>query len=727
MLDRLAMLVPLLPFLAAALIGLPVLCGRPWAEKYERPVARLSVLAMSLSLLVAAGLFASAIANPAPRDIVVAPWLESGAYQVPLELLVDPLSAALALLVTCVGALTAKFSRNYMHRESGYARFYAVLCLFIASMLLLVMGGNLVMTFMGWEGAGLCSYLLVGFYYDRKASASAATYVFVTNRIGDAGFIAGIFVAFGSLGTVRYTELFARAHGASTAALTAMGLCLLVAAAAKSAQLPFSPWISRAIIGPTPSSAIFYGSVMVTAGPFLVLRLHPVLDLAPDALRAMAAMGAATALYGCVVSLVQTDVKSGLIASTVGQLGMMFLAAGLGARTIAIFHLFAHAVLRALQFLTAPSAMLNIPRAAPTRDEKPVAGEIDPAFWLLLAGLLGVLGLPFVAEIWAGPEMHLAPSAFLLAAGVGMALFCGGHYLSLFARQALASAGENKAEAATRKGIAALTDNGTAWIAPGLVGAVGLAISLSPAESPEAIFNAVLGPLMGKGPRGPAAHPFWAFGLLLLLGALLVSGWATALYFHRAAPERPGILPARLRRLYVTALSRFWLEPLYRRVLITPIERLGRALDRLDASLLDRAMGRPLAPESAPAPLAAFQEKLLEGEIDDGDPFAAVRAALERASQAGLPAPPPAPELATISEEEFARGRGVAGRLLQWAASLAHMLERHVVGRAIGRGIPVTGDMLGRALNHVEELLERPVVVGALMAISLFAAVRWIG
>jgi NADH-quinone oxidoreductase subunit L len=710
-LDRLAVMMPLLPLAAAIIVGVAVLGGRPLTE---RATSRLTLGAVFLSFASAVVLFANVVMGRAPQTILVARWLECGSYRVPIELFVDPLSASLALLVTGVGTIVVHFSVNYMHRESGFQRFFGLLGFFLAAMLLLVLGGNLLMTFMGWEGVGLSSYLLIGFHYDRKAPARASTYAFVMNRIGDAAFLCGIFAAFGEFGTLGYAEMFSRAENANHEMLALVGFCLLIAAAAKSAQLPFSPWIARAMEGPTPSSALFYGSVMVTAGLFLMLRMNPVLLIAPDVLRAMAAMGAATALYGGLVSLVQTDVKSGLIFSTVSQLGLMFLAIGLGARNIALFHLFAHALLRGAQFLKSPSTLLLVTRDEPSREERPVAGEVDPAFWLLLAGLLGTLALPFMAEIWAGEDAPFSAGAFLSAAGAGMALFCGGHYLLRFAQRALANA-EDKAEL---KAVSSFVEFGPAWIAPAVVGAVALSLGMAPGSKPHGLFHLILDPLLAQGGFRKAAHPFWAFGLLLLLGSLLVSGWATALYFHRAAPERPGILPSRLRGIYVTALARFWLEPLYQRFIVDPIMRLGRTLDRIDNSVIDRAFGRPLVRKDEPAPLAVFQERVLTGEIDDADPFAAVRAALAREEAKE-------DHHSTAADDEFARGQGIPGRILAFLAAIAHLVEKHIFGRAVGRGIPLTGDLLGRSMNHIESLLERPVVVGALVVLSLLVIVRW--
>jgi NADH-quinone oxidoreductase subunit L len=710
-LERLAIALPLLPLIAAALIGIAALWGHPFRE---RTTSRLAVGAMLASFVGAAVLFANVVQGYGPQTILIAPWFDSSAYRVAIELLVDPLSTSLVLLVTGVGLVIMRFSVNYMHREKGYQRFFAIMSFFLSAMIFLVMGGNLLVTFMGWEGVGFSSYLLIGYHYERKAPARSSTYAFVTNRIGDAAFLTGIFAAYNEFGTITYADMFRRAEHADHRSLVIIGLCLLTAAAAKSAQLPFSPWIARAMEGPTPSSALFYGSIMVTAGLFLALRMNPVFVFAPDVLRAMAAMGAATALFGGLVSLVQTDVKSGLIFSTVSQLGLMFLAIGLGARNIALFHLFAHALLRGAQFLKAPSTLLLVTRDETPQEERPVAGEVDPAFWLLLAGLLGTLALPFMAEIWAGEDAPFSAGAFLSAAGAGMALFCGGHYLIRFAQRALLDV-SGKAE---WKAVGSFIEFGPAWIAPAVVGMVALSLGFAPGGRPHGIFHIILDPLLVQGGFGRAAHPFWAFGLMLLLGSLLVAGWATALYFHRAAPERPGILPSRLRGIYVTALARFWLEPLYRRFIIEPILHLGRTLDRVDSSLLDRAFGRPLVREDAPAPLAVFQERVLMGEIDDADPFAAVRAALAPHDEHN-------DHHSTAADDEFARGRGIPGRILSIAASLAHIIEKHIFGRAVGRGIPLTGDLLGRAMNHVESLLERPVVVGVLVVLSLLIVVRW--
>jgi formate hydrogenlyase subunit 3/multisubunit Na+/H+ antiporter MnhD subunit len=535
--------IPLLPLLAAAALLINLAAGEPLAEKGTQ---RLASAALAASFLLAAWVFAGQAARPAAEVVRLGRWLYSGDYRVDLELLIDPLSSTMMLLTSGFGLLVARFSKNYLHRESGFGRFYAVLSLFIAAMLLLVMGGNLVVTFAGWEGVGLCSYLLIGFYYDRKAPASAATRAFITNRVGDAGFLLAVFVAFSEVGAIDYRTLSGRAGalGAAdptTAALIALGL--LLAAAGKSAQLPLSPWLARAMEGPTPSSALFYAAVMVNAGVYLVVRNQALFDASPAAMWAMAIMGGATALYGGLVSLVQTDVKGALIFSTTGQLGLMFLACGLGYTRLATAHLVAHALLRGLQFLAAPSILLR---------QRP-----------------------------------------------------------------------------------------------------------------------------GAAPRSIAPRGAWL--------ALLA--------------------PAEVRRLHAAALHRLWLDDIHVQWIARPILRLARALARFDAEVVDRAVGRPLPVRRAPPATAVWDD-----------------AATERTAAHGHGRKSVAP--AKRPERTSTHATGLAGQLVNGLSSIVQTVEEHFVSRALGRGIPVTGKLLGRALNRVDDTLGQPLVAGALIALCIAVVLR---
>jgi len=349
-------IVVLLPLLAALATALRMLAGRDAGDQAERPTAGWAIGAAAGGLVFLLALGAAAFLDGLPGQVRAGTWLESGAFIVALSFSLDRASLPLATLVAFIAWVTLRFSASYLHREPGFHRFFLAMNLFVAGMLLIILAGNAVLTFVGWELAGVSSYLLIGYAYDRQTATRNALFAFVTNRVGDAGFVLGIGLAALWLGTTEWSELGA---GGTLDPVTARMLLLgfLVAALAKSAQLPFSPWISRALEGPTPSSAIFYGAVMVHAGVFLVIRLEPVLEQVPDVMAYVAAAGLLTALYGHVTGLVQTDVKSALVCATITQVGLMFLECGVGLFDVAAWHLGLHAAWRAYQFLMAPSTL----------------------------------------------------------------------------------------------------------------------------------------------------------------------------------------------------------------------------------------------------------------------------------------------------------------------------------------------------------------------------------
>jgi NADH:ubiquinone oxidoreductase subunit 5 (subunit L)/multisubunit Na+/H+ antiporter MnhA subunit len=383
MLAWLIALIPLLPTLAAALLGFGIVSGRIRGGPSERATACLVVSAAALSFLLSAILNGLRAAGLIPEHIELGTWLASGDYRIAVSFSADRLSLALSLLFGLMSWLVARFSVNYMHRETGYHRFFMVLALFSGAMQLLVLGGNAVFTFAGWELAGVCSYLLIAYAYDRPVAAGNATRAFVTNRIGDAGFALGIFLAFAWTGGVEWPRIIEQGARLSGLQAGILAACFLLAAAAKSAQIPLAPWLARAMEGPTPSSAIFYGAVMVHSGVYLVLRMEPVFEQTPAAMALTAALGLATAVYGFVCGLTQTDVKSALIFSAMGQVGLMFLECGLGLWTLAAWHLASHSIVRGYQFLTAPSLMHRI-SGEPAR---PLPGRIAGQRWLYLAAL----------------------------------------------------------------------------------------------------------------------------------------------------------------------------------------------------------------------------------------------------------------------------------------------------------------------------------------------------
>lgn len=358
-------LIPLLPLLGAAGIALRILNGQDKGDLAEPPTARIAIYCAATVLLMLLGLDILAIGTGIPGQIVSGVWFSSGpAVVLPISFTVDALSLPAATLVAFIATLTLMFSRNYLHREVGFHRFFLGMSLLNAGLLLIVLAGNIVLTFVGWELAGVSSWMLIGYAYDRPTPTTNALRAIVTNRIGDAGFILGISLALIWLGTVEWPGLLqAQNLGTLSAGLLALGF--VVAALAKSAQAPFSPWIARALEGPTPSSAIFYGALMVHAGVYLLIRMEPLLLHAPALMFLIAALGLLTALYGYFSGLTQTDVKSALMFATSTQVGLMFFSCGMGWFTLAAWHLAFHASWRAYQFLASPSYMHLI--GGPTR------------------------------------------------------------------------------------------------------------------------------------------------------------------------------------------------------------------------------------------------------------------------------------------------------------------------------------------------------------------------
>lgn len=378
--QRLVWLVPLLPLLAALLIGLRVLCGRDAGDADEPDTASLAsgaALGGLLLLLV----FAGAALGGAPSGVwAFGDWLLLGAVPVRFSFILDAQSLSFASLLTLIAWLSLRFSATYLHREPGFHRFFLGMSLFLSGMLFIALAGNAVLGFVGWELAGLSSWLLIGYARERPQATGNALFAFLSNRVGDAGFLLGIALAVFWAGTLEWTQLGETPLERVNLRLLLLGFVL--AAFVKSAQWPFSPWIARALEGPTPSSAVFYGSLMVHAGVYLLLRLAPMLEQVPDLMALLVAVGLLTALYAHLCALVQSDVKSALVFSTLTQVGLMVLACGLGWFTLATWHLCLHAAWRAWQWLLAP-AWLTL-AVAPVR---PVPGWLARRPRLYVAAL----------------------------------------------------------------------------------------------------------------------------------------------------------------------------------------------------------------------------------------------------------------------------------------------------------------------------------------------------
>ncbi|ADE15958.1 NADH/Ubiquinone/plastoquinone (complex I) [Nitrosococcus halophilus Nc 4] len=376
-------LIVLPPFLAALFLGIGILSGRIAGEASERLTGRITLYAAVISLIAVGIAIVMKLQGTLAEHVVLGTWFESGSYRINISFIFDNLSLAMAATTIVLSLMVVRFSVNYMHREVGYHRFFLVLSLFVGAMLLLATAGSSVLTFVGWELAGVTSYLLIAYAYDRPIAANNATRAFVTNRIGDAGFVLGIFFAFFWIGSIEWTEIASNVTELPHWQARVLATCFLLAAIAKSAQVPLAPWLARAVEGPTPSSAIFYGAVMIHAGIYLILRLEPVFEHAPLVMGLLAAVGLVTAVYGFICGLTQTDAKSALIFSTTAQVGLMFLEAGLGFWDLALWHLCAHAVFRGYQFLTVPSIM----HQGSSQPIRSVPKFITKQRWLYLASL----------------------------------------------------------------------------------------------------------------------------------------------------------------------------------------------------------------------------------------------------------------------------------------------------------------------------------------------------
>ncbi|HSN23531.1 MAG TPA: proton-conducting transporter membrane subunit, partial [Methylomicrobium sp.] len=375
--DSLVILIPLLPFCAAIVLGVGILFNCLIGERSEGLSSGIALWAVTMSGLLSLTLYGAGMLGINHGSFNLGSWLESETFSVSINFITQGIGLRLSALFGVLLVVLVRFSVNYMHREPGFHRFFFVLALFSGAMQWLVLSGNAVGTFMGWEIAGLCSYLLINYAYDRPIAAENASWVLVSNRIGDCAFIIGIGLSFAYAEDINWLKLNVLADQLSPGEATGLAFCFAVAAFAKSAQLPFTPWLLRAIEGPTPSSAIFYGSLMVHAGVFLICLLQPLFEHSAFAMGTLAVVGLATAVYSYLIGLTQTDVKSSLIAATSVQLGMMFMECGLGFWQLAGWHLCAHLIVRCYQFLAAPSLMHNV-RGNPI---KPVNTMLAKHYW----------------------------------------------------------------------------------------------------------------------------------------------------------------------------------------------------------------------------------------------------------------------------------------------------------------------------------------------------------
>ncbi|MDP6153182.1 MAG: NADH-quinone oxidoreductase subunit L [Phycisphaeraceae bacterium] len=398
-------LVKWIPWLPA--LGAVVCAGVAFAPRRVRWIAApVCVLSILIGFLITCGIAGGiGYEDGTHQTVTVFQWIHAGTFHADMAYFIDPLTVLMLMVVTGVGTLVAWYACGYMKGDPGYARFFAAVGLFIFAMATLVMADNLVLMYLGWEGVGLCSYLLIGFYYDKPSAVAAAKKAFIVNRVGDLGFAIGIFWTFTTYDTMRIPEIIAAAQaggvpGADTANIWIPFLFML-GAFGKSAQLPLHVWLPDAMEGPTPVSALIHAATMVTAGVYMIARLSAVFALSPAALPTIAVVGALTAIMAATIAVAQYDIKRVFAYSTISQLGYMFLGLGVLSTYGAVFHLFTHAFFKALLFLTAGSVMHALVGQLDMRNMSGLRHKMPWTCWLMFVGCLALAGVPFFSGFFS--------------------------------------------------------------------------------------------------------------------------------------------------------------------------------------------------------------------------------------------------------------------------------------------------------------------------------------
>ena len=572
-------LVPLLPLIGAVI-------NLFFGKRLGRAAGWLAVVMMVLSFAVAVLAVKGLIDAPEGERLYLkhlSDWISVGSLQVNFDLRLDALSATMILVVTGIGTLIHVYAIGYMDGDGRFGRFFAYLNLFVFFMLMLVLGANLLVLYLGWEGVGLCSYLLIGFWFDKTANANAAKKAFVTTRVGDTLMLVGLALVVMKFGTLDYEVIFGTAASTLTkSAATVISLLLFAGAVGKSAQLPLHVWLPDAMAGPTPVSALIHAATMVTAGVYLVVRMHPVFDLSPVALTVVTVTGLVTAIYAGTCALGQDDIKRVLAYSTISQLGFMFLAAGLKAYSAAIFFLVAHAFYKALMFLGAGSVMHGMHEETDLKVMGGLWRRMPYTAITFTLGALALSGVPPLAGFFAKDAvLEIAQSnsewgyyllgtvaAFISALYMGRLIF-------------LAFYGTARSEAAEQ----AHESPPVMWI-PLVLLAVGAVTVGALATHPEGLLATFLEPISGlvpEGSEGLSTPIFYVVALLVTFGGL-----GTAWFVYGSGRVDWLSLRVRLAPLHRLFANGWYIDQYYAALIVTP----GKAIAaftayRIDAGFID--------------------------------------------------------------------------------------------------------------------------------------------
>ncbi len=599
-------LIPLFPLAGAAIM---LLIGRKLPNS---AVSFVCVGSVFLSMCYAFGAIWQLLARPVAERVVsynLFDWVPAGVmhtnagsvmrFNVPWGVLMDPLTAVMLVVVTGVGFLIHVYSIGYMGHEGGYYRFFGYLNLFMFSMLTLVLANNLLLLFVGWEGVGLCSYLLIGFYFLRKSASDAGKKAFIVNRIGDAGFILGLFLMLGTLGTIQFTELgsaIAAGHlEVGNASLTAIALLLFVGATGKSAQLPLYVWLPDAMEGPTPVSALIHAATMVTAGVYMIARTNAVFSMAPKALAVVAVIGCVTSIFAATMGLVQNDIKRVLAYSTVSQLGYMFLACGVGAFTAGVFHLMTHAFFKALLFLGSGSVIHALSGEQDMRKMGALWEKIPTTARTFLVASIAIAGIPPLAGFFSkdailGHAFEHNKLLWLLGfITAGMTAFY------MFRLVYMTFGGQSRVDHDVEHHIhespASMTVPLTILAVLSVIGGwVGI---------PEAIwrgadhFAEFLAPVMvqhtGEAAEASGAATGRGTEWLLMLAsvAIALGGILLARYLYKEHTEIPGKIAAASPFLYRLLYNKYYVDQIYDAMFVNRMKDLALTLGGFDVGVID--------------------------------------------------------------------------------------------------------------------------------------------
>ena len=597
-------LIPLFPLAGAATM---FFVGRRLSNQ---AVSAVGVGSVGLSMIFAFGAILQLIARaPAQRivEIVLFDWVPAGAmhtmsgrfinFNAQWGMLLDPLSAVMLGVVTGVGFLIHVYSTGYMAHEGGYYRFFGYLNLFMFSMLVLVLGNNLLLLFVGWEGVGLCSYLLIGFYFLRKSASDAGKKAFIVNRIGDAGFILGLFLLVNLIGTLRFTEIGpaieAGGFTVGNGMMTAIALLLFVGATGKSAQIPLYVWLPDAMEGPTPVSALIHAATMVTAGVYMITRMNVVFQLAPVALGAVATIGAVTAIYAASMGLVQNDIKRVLAYSTVSQLGYMFLALGVGAFTAGIFHLMTHAFFKALLFLGSGSVIHALGGEQDMRKMGGLWGKIPKTAWTFLVATIAISGIPPLAG-FVSKDAILAASfnARPVLWGIGF-VTAGMTAFYMFRLVFMTFFGKSRVEADVEHHIHESPNSMTVpLIILALLSVIGGWIGWPESLGGSDHFAKFLDPVIARHAEVIAAVPeatqrATEYGLMAVSVAAGLIGIFLAWIFYLRRPSLPRALAERFGGLYRLLYNKYYVDQIYDALFVNRTKDLGITLGAFDRGVID--------------------------------------------------------------------------------------------------------------------------------------------